>query len=292
MDFSKTTLTIIGIGKVGSSFYLALKKFRFKKIYLIEKSENNINSIKKILKTDIIKNNINRKIIRESNIIILSVCDVSLLNLINKLSKYDCKNKYIFHTSGIYCSDVFKSLVADAGKIGSFHPIQTFNCVSEKSGKLIKKIYFGYEGGKDLKKILNKICKLLNSNIVNIKCEQKYLYHSSCVLTSNYTITLYLILSKISRKLGTKNNKFIDIYTPLINTTIKNINKIGVRDSLTGPIARGDIGTVKKHLQALENDFPIITQLYKLLGYETIELAVQKGTIEKNKIKKWRQILK
>ena len=61
---------------------------------------------------------------------------------------------------------------------------------------------------------------------------------------------------------------------------------------MTGPIARGDSGTVKKHLAALDNIDPDITKLYRELGLNTIPIAIGKGKLDKSQAEDIERILK
>jgi len=66
---------------------------------------------------------------------------------------------------------------------------------------------------------------------------------------------------------------------PLIQGNIKNINNIGLPNCLTGPIARGDLSTIEKHIFALKEKESSILKLYAELRLKTILIALAKGTI-------------
>jgi predicted short-subunit dehydrogenase-like oxidoreductase (DUF2520 family) len=66
---------------------------------------------------------------------------------------------------------------------------------------------------------------------------------------------------------------------PLIQGTVNNIEKIGVPDALTGPIARGDVGTVQGHIEALLHTMPDRLELYKQLGAYTVKVGREKGSL-------------
>ena len=66
---------------------------------------------------------------------------------------------------------------------------------------------------------------------------------------------------------------------PLIRGTIHNIETVGLPDCLTGPISRGDAGTVGKHLAALDGAAPEIARTYRELGRQTVPIALAKGRI-------------
>jgi predicted short-subunit dehydrogenase-like oxidoreductase (DUF2520 family) len=63
---------------------------------------------------------------------------------------------------------------------------------------------------------------------------------------------------------------------PLVQGTLQNVNSFGLEKALTGPILRGDISTVRMHLEALRND-PGTKEVYTALGKQTLRLAAKSG---------------
>ena len=78
---------------------------------------------------------------------------------------------------------------------------------------------------------------------------------------------------------------------PLLRGTLNNIENVGLPNCLTGPIARGDTGTVKKHLAALEKSAPALLSTYRELGLQTVPIAVDKGKIDAGKAEELRSLL-
>ena len=73
--------------------------------------------------------------------------------------------------------------------------------------------------------------------------------------------------------------------------TINNIDNIGLPNCLTGPIARGDLGTIERHLSALEAKNPSLLTTYKELGLQTIPIALAKGKINEHKAEEIKALL-
>ena len=74
----------------------------------------------------------------------------------------------------------------------------------------------------------------------------------------------------------------------IIEETVKflkknNLNNVGLPNALTGPISRGDLGTVRKHISALKKRTPSLLSTYKELGLQTIPIALAKGKIDRKK---------
>jgi predicted short-subunit dehydrogenase-like oxidoreductase (DUF2520 family) len=70
---------------------------------------------------------------------------------------------------------------------------------------------------------------------------------------------------------------------PLLRGTVNNIEKIGLPHCLTGPIARGDVGTLRNHLEALLERAPGMIDAYRQLGLQAIPIALEKGRISQEK---------
>jgi predicted short-subunit dehydrogenase-like oxidoreductase (DUF2520 family) len=103
---------------------------------------------------------------------------------------------------------------------------------------------------------------------------QKPRYHAAAVMVSNYTVTLAAIGAKLAREAGVPAEAASRIFLPLLEGTVKNLELLGPASALTGPIRRGDIGTIEAHLGALTGDD---RRLYAQLGLRAVELAREAG---------------
>ena len=79
---------------------------------------------------------------------------------------------------------------------------------------------------------------------------------------------------------------------PLLRGTLNNIDNAGIPQCLTGPIARGDTGTIEKHLNALQKVAPALLSTYRELGLQTIPVALAKGRIAQQQAEELETILK
>ena len=108
----------------------------------------------------------------------------------------------------------------------------------------------------------------------------KVLYHASAVIASNYLVTLLNLASGLWSHLGISQDEGLKALLPLVRGTVENLEAVGLPNALTGPIARGDVGTVKRHLAALADVAPEILSVYKELARHAIPIALEKGTID------------
>jgi len=123
----------------------------------------------------------------------------------------------------------------------------------------------------------------LGGRSIKLQAEDKVLYHASAVFASNYLVTLVKMATDLWQTFSIPTDQAIPALIPLIRGTLHNIETIGIPDCLTGPIARGDTGTIDKHLEALREKAPELLFPYKELGLQTIPIALAKGRISRER---------
>jgi len=158
------------------------------------------------------------------------------------------------------------------------HPLQSF-ASTEYSHNPFSGIVTSVEGDKKATDAASPVAAALGSGCVTIKTEAKILYHASAVVASNYLVTLLDLSLNLIRQAGVPADEAFRSLKPLIDGTLSNIEKLGVHDALTGPIARGDIQTIENHILEIGSETPHLLPLYKILGLYTVEIAKGKGTL-------------
>jgi predicted short-subunit dehydrogenase-like oxidoreductase (DUF2520 family) len=160
--------------------------------------------------------------------------------------------------------------------VGNFHPLQTFI----KGSTLPEGTSFAIEANDtQLLKSLTELAQDLDGTAIKISNELRPMYHLSAVLASNYLVTLLALSSQMWESFGYKSNEGLDALLPLVRQTIHNIDVHGVNNALTGPISRGDIGTISKHLETLRQKADSILPLYCEFAKHTVGVAKENGSI-------------
>ncbi|MEP7146335.1 MAG: DUF2520 domain-containing protein [bacterium] len=272
---------IIGAGKVGSAFAFGLLETGYKIDFLSDRNPEVLTELSKKTNSISHSENIKSKFISASDIVIICVQDRYIREVVTAISKFeiDISGKYFIQTSGAESTDVFPDEKYDKEKLISMHPIQTFNKISYTNGQLLENIYFGIEGGELAKALAIEIIESLNSKYVEIPKDKKLLYHSACVISSNFLITLLNISSEIMGSIGIDKIKTFEIFRPLIEKTLSNVSDEGLINSLTGPFERNDVETISKHLNTINKELPSLIPFYTLLGMETVKVAFKKESL-------------
>lgn len=189
------------------------------------------------------------------------------------------KGQMVVHMSGALSSDVLSPAKSQGAQIISIHPMQSFANIDRAITNLPGSV-FSIEGDVEGYKEASSLVKELGGEFFFIDQKAKPLYHAGACVVSNYLVTLIDFGLQLLESIGIPRSQALQAFLPLVKGTILNIEKIGVPRALTGPIARGDLVTVLKHLDCLEEKGSELTQLYSLLGYFTAQVAANKGTID------------
>jgi predicted short-subunit dehydrogenase-like oxidoreductase (DUF2520 family) len=179
---------------------------------------------------------------------------------------------WVVHVSGAESLSVLEPARCAGAAVGSIHPLQTFadteHAVASMPGST-----FALEGGGALLDCLRQMVAALRGRAVELRPQDKALYHAAAVLVSNYVVTLMDMATRLWQQFEADPDSAAQALLPLLQGTVDNLRRLGLPDALTGPIARGDLGTVQRHLEALEAMAPDLLLAYRELGLQTIPVA-------------------
>jgi len=259
-------MIIIGCGKLGSSLYRALSgASRFRPYMVSPEPYADVKS--RYLPHKYYSNYVSAEMLREADIVFIAVHDQAIPLVRQNLSAYELDGKVILHTSGATPAGIL-SLLKDKGALtGSFHPLQTFgNKFLPPS--VWQNIVCSYQGDRQAIPLVENLCEHLGSKLRIISEEQKIAIHLAASITSNFSVALIAWAERILRESDFNNDESREILYPLMRQTIENYHRHPATDVLTGPLQRGDIETVRHHLQYLANhpDSAVALRLYLTLS--------------------------
>lgn len=265
-------ITIIGFGNVGKALFYQLSEHGFNITSVFNRSEISYDFRIKFSGVNFQKE-IPHSSDKIGTHIFITVSD-DVLEIVSKelaARISDFSGKYVFHCSGNHTSSILQPLKEKGAKIASFHPIKA---VTPKTSSF-KNTWFDMEGDEEALKFLSKLANAMGAKSFPINPESKPFLHVAAVVASNYLVVLAEAVSKISKAGGIPEEEALKSIIPLMENTLQNIEELGPMNALTGPVSRGDINTVKQHLQILQNR-PDLISLYKVLGLEAVRLSEEK----------------
>ncbi len=174
-----------------------------------------------------------------------------------------------FHLSGALSTEVLGPLHARGYATGSLHPLQSIADPWSGGQRLIGSA-FALAGEPSAVAAARRLVLALGGRTLVIPPIFRPLYHAAATSASNYIVALVAFGVRLLSAAGIAEGDALAALLPLMRGTLDNLEQLGLAAALTGPIARGDVDTVRLHLAGLSaEDRP----LYCALGRETLRLA-------------------
>lgn len=217
-----------------------------------------------------------QRVVDNCNLVFITTPDDSIEKVIEQIK---CRPGLgVVHCSGVESSALLKKAQSEGAYTASFHPMQTFPSIDEVIS--LKNIAFAIEGEVPLTDKLKDIAINLGGFHVEIDPAYKELYHASGFLVCGLMTGLIQQSIKIWEVMGYTENQALNVLAPIIRSTIESISQFGISDSLTGPISRGDVGTIQKHLDILTIYSPETLPIYCHIALSTVGIATRNGLID------------
>ena len=225
-----------------------------------------------------------------AGLVLLTVSDDAIAAVCDELADGFRRGAVVAHCSGALGSEALASARARRCAVGSMHPLQTFPSVEAAVGAMTGAYCF-IEGDAAAVAALERLARDIGGRPVPIASSAKPLYHAAAVVACNYLAALVDAASALCGRAGIDEPTGRAALGPLVRATLENVLAAGPAAALTGPIARGDAATVRRHLEALAGGERDLDELYRAMGRWTVELALRKGTIDAPKAAALRGLL-
>jgi predicted short-subunit dehydrogenase-like oxidoreductase (DUF2520 family) len=287
----KPSFAIVGCGKVGTALAKFLTAAGYRTTGLASKSLSSAKRAAEMIGTSHFSR-VNWEVTKSADIVFITTPD----GVISEVCKEIAENRGLREKSIVlHCSGSLPSTVLSAAKkrgafIGSMHPLQSFVSV-EIGGNPFQDIIISVEGEPETIHAARQITSDLGATCVEIKTEAKTLYHASAVVASNYLVTLLDLAFRLIEPAGVSKSEAFKLLKPLIDGTLSNIEKVGIPEALTGPIERGDVETLERHMAEIGLKVPQVMPLYKTLSLCTIQIAREKGTLSDSRAQMLKTVL-
>ena len=181
----------------------------------------------------------------------------------------------VFHTSGLLPAAVLAQLAHRGARVASLHPVQSFPR-KDMPASAFRGITWGIEGEPEGVESAAGIARALGGHVLLLSAEDKSLYHAACALASNALVALERTAVEVLSRVGLGEEAAARSLLPLAQGTLQNVKSLGLEKSLTGPLLRGDVQTVRRHLEALRA-LPEARRVYVVLGRQVLRLAARRG---------------
>ena len=230
------SISLIGSGNVATHLGLALKKNNYQITQVFSRTLENAKKLAVILNSEAINNLSELKTV---DLIIISVKDNAITKIIKKIN-----NLPVVHTSG----SVDLAIFGDKFKqCGVFYPVQTFN----------KNIDLDFSNipicietnDKEFEKEIKHLANCISNTVICMTSKQRKQLHIAAVFSSNFSNHMFSIAQELLNKSGVE----FSILLPLIQQTIKKLEKNKAKNVQTGPARRKDTAIIQEHLTNIQD---------------------------------------
>jgi predicted short-subunit dehydrogenase-like oxidoreductase (DUF2520 family) len=213
--------------------------------------------------------------IRQTAVVLLAVRDDAIGPLAQSLADSGLidESHTILHLSGVLGQEVLAPLVPTRAALGSMHPLQTI-ADAERAPERLPGAWAAVEGMPRAMEVAEAIARAVGLRPFRVAPRVKAVYHAGAVFASNYFVVVEAVAQRLLRHAGLADAEAWEALRPLVRGTLENIERDGPPAALTGPVLRGDVDTIARHLAALTADDAI---LYRALGRAALELAQKRG---------------
>lgn len=281
-------LGFIGAGTVGTALSLKLSDADYPVVAVSSRSQTSARKLAQAI-GGCLPVNSNQEVADAAELVFITTPDDAIGRVASQIKWH--KGQSVVHCSGADSTDILEPARKAGAYVGVFHPLQTFADVTQAIEN-IPGSTFALEAEEPLLTALKDMAAAIGGHWIELKASDKVIYHASAVIACNYLVTLVKSAADLWQTFDIPRSQAIQALLPLIKGTIHNIDTVGIPQCLTGPIARGDTGTVEKHLHALEKAAPGLLSAYRELGLQTIPIALAKGKINQHQAEELEKILK
>ena len=220
------------------------------------------------------------EVVRQADLVLLALPDDALGGMVRGLAAAEAfrSGQIVVHTCGAHGVDVLAPATEHGALSLALHPVMTFTGRAEDLGRLAT-CCFGVtagDGDEAAWSVGEALVVEMGAEPVRVPDAARPLYHTALAHGANHLVTLVAEAADLLKRAGVGDpNRMLG---PLLSAALDNALRHGDR-ALTGPVARGDVGTVRAHLRVLAENAPEMLPTYRALAARTAERAEENGLL-------------
>jgi predicted short-subunit dehydrogenase-like oxidoreductase (DUF2520 family) len=220
------------------------------------------------------------EVLAAADLVVLAVPDDTLPGLVAGLAETGAwrAGQLAFHTSGAHGLAVLAPAQLAGVLPLALHPAMTFTGAPEDVERLVG-APFGVTARPEHRAVAETLVLEMGGEPFYVAEEDRGLYHAALVTGANHLVTLVAEAADLLREAGVAEPA--RVLTPLLTAALDNGLRRGDR-GLTGPVSRGDVGTVANHLETLNDRAPASVAAYVAMAQRTTERALGVGRLKRH----------
>ena len=271
-------VAVVGAGAAGRALALRLADHGYPVRAVISRTQASADALAALVGAPVAADRLDR--LPESvRLVLLTAPDDALGGLAETLveARHPWPETVVAHVSGALGADVLAPLAAVGAVTLAFHPLQTLPPGAD--GDALDGTYVGLEGGPRAVAAGIELAAGLGLRYLVTDAADRSRYHLAASVASNFLVTLVGLAQEVLASIGLDRAEAVALLEPLLRGTLDNLADGSPEDALTGPVARGDLETLRAHGLALRAHLPQMVPVYAALSVETVRLAVRSGRL-------------
>jgi predicted short-subunit dehydrogenase-like oxidoreductase (DUF2520 family) len=265
----KPRIAIVGAGRLASSLAVALRESGYIISEIVSRDTSSSRRRARALarKVDARAATL-RKALLDAEVLWFCVPDREIRRAAQSLAKTEKGSpRYVIHSSGALLGKELAALRKQGASVASVHPLMTFVAGSRPS---LTGVPFALEGDSSALRAARRIVQHLGGEAFLLRASRKSAYHAWATFTSPLWLAFLVTLEESARAAGLTRKAARRMSLPILRQTLENYVRLGPEHSFSGPIIRGDVETVAKHLAVLQGQ-PRVRDVYTALAQVALE---------------------
>lgn len=202
----------------------------------------------------------------------------------------DLEGATVFHLCGRHSSSILSSLRTRKCLIAAVHPVRSLThnkisldefagtaCVAEGSNESLDALHFLFQA--------------IGGVWMPVRELDRGLYHAAVSIISNITKAVAWKAQNWLVDSGLDADMAAQVTHKLLSSTLEDVSRTGAKQSITGPVVRGDTSTIEAHIRALQSGHPEDVEVYRVLARTVLELARERGDLDAQTLERFELLL-
>ena len=265
----KPEIAIVGAGNLGSALARALHKAGYRISEIISREGGSKQRARRLAAQVRSRAVAGPQAKFAADVVWICVPDSDIAACARELARLaEWKGKTALHPSGALASDELQALRRRGASVAAAHPLMTF---VRRSGPALAGIPFAVEGDPGAVRVARRMVRDLGGEAFTVRSQDKALYHAWGAFASPLLIALLASAEQVAIAAGVRSGAAArKRMLPILQQTLHNYGALGPADAFSGPLVRGDVATVRRHLQAL-GKLPAARQVYVALARAALQ---------------------
>ena len=272
---AKPSVSIVGPGSLGTGLAVGLWRAGYEVRYIVTRAGGKGGIAARTLSRRVKGKHVELGTQRlDTDIVWLTVPDDSIEPVAMELAESQSwRRTVVFHSSGALSSEELSALWEKGALVASVHPMMTFVRGVKASWHGVA---FAIEGDDEALWLAESIARDLGGRPLLLEKRNKALYHAFGSFASPMVIALMAAMEEVAEEAGIPKESAKHIVAPLLAQTLQNYMRGDAAGAFSGPLARGDVQTVRRHLAQLMR-LPEARDVYLALARAAIKMLPVKN---------------